>query len=48
MEYNIITNPENPLCGMSQEEVVEHMENESSDFCCVKDQTTEICIAAVK
>jgi transposase len=48
MDYRVITNPENPLCGKSYEEVLEMVKKDGCVLRYVKKQTPELCLAAVK
>ena len=47
-EYKVITNPYNPLRGMSYEEVKEAVMKDWPTIQYVKDQTEELCKLAVQ
>ena len=47
-EYNVITNPHNPLYGKSYEEVKEAVEENGLVLSWVEDQTKKLCRIAVQ
>jgi hypothetical protein len=48
LEYVIITDTANPLCGLTYEEVLQEVKGHDYALQYVKDQTPELCLAAVK
>lgn len=48
MDYKVITNPKNPLCGKSYEEVLEMVKENPYMLRFIQHQTPEVCLAAVE
>ena len=47
-EYKVITDPDNPLCGMTYGEVKEVVRKDGNALVYVKSQTEELCALAVQ
>ena len=48
MEYQIIKNKENPLCGLNYEEVTKKIQEDGYIIRFVRNQTEELCKLAVQ